>query len=122
MMTGGRIIHHLKQRLPDKRNTIALGGYMAVGTRGRALEDGARWIRIHGQDVTVRAAIEKIPGLSGHADRSELLAWLGPLAKPKRVFLVHGEPESAAALGETLRAQRDWQVHLPKLGESQELV
>jgi metallo-beta-lactamase family protein len=122
MMTGGRIIHHLKQRLPDKRNTIALGGYMAVGTRGRRLQDGAKWIRIHGQDVPVHAAVEKIPGLSGHADRTDLLHWLGPLPKPRRVFLVHGEPDSAAALSETLRAERDWSVHIPKLGETQELV
>ena len=122
MMTGGRIIHHLKQRLPDAKNTIALGGYMAVGTRGRQLENGAKWIRIHGQDVAVRAAVEKIPGLSGHADRTDLLRWLGPLPKPRRVFLVHGEPDSAAALGDTLRAERDWAVHIPKLGESHELV
>lgn len=122
MMTGGRIIHHLKQRLPDSSNTIALGGYMAVGTRGRHLEEGAKRIRIHGQDVPVHAAVEKIPGLSGHADRSDLLQWLGPLPKPRRVFLVHGEPDSAAALGETLRAERDWAVHIPHLGETQELV
>jgi metallo-beta-lactamase family protein len=121
MMTGGRIIHHLKQRLPDRRNTIVLGGYMAVGTRGRQLEDGAKWIRIHGQDVPVQAAVEKIPGLSGHADRSGLLRWLTPLPKPKRAFFVHGEPDSMSALSETLHTERGWSVHLPKLGESQEL-
>ena len=121
MMIGGRIVHHLKQRLPDARNTMVLGGYMAAGTRGRRLEEGAKWLRMHGQDVPVRAAVEKIPGLSGHADRSDLLRWLRPLPKPKGIFLVHGEPDSSAALGQTLRDERQWTVQLPKLGEAHEL-
>ena len=83
MMTGGRILHHLKQRLPSDRNTVVLGGFQADGTRGRLLQDGARWIRIHGHDVPVRAAIETVPGLSGHADRAALLRWLEPLKPPK---------------------------------------
>lgn len=121
MMTGGRILHHLKQRLPSARNTIILGGFMAAGTRGRLLQDGKKWIRIHGQDVAVRAAVEKVPGLSGHADRSALLRWLGSLPAPKGVFLVHGEVPSAEALGQTLRTERGWQVHIPALGEHHEL-
>ena len=95
MMDAGRIVHHLKYRLPNAANTVVLGGFMAVGTRGRLLQDGAKSLRMHGQEVPVRAAIEKIPGLSGHADRSGLLRWLEPLAAPKQVFLVHGEPQSA---------------------------
>jgi metallo-beta-lactamase family protein len=122
MMTGGRILHHLKQRLPSARNTVILGGFQAEGTRGRTLQDGAKWLRIHGQDVPVRAAIEEVPGLSGHADRSALLRWLGPLQRPKAVFLVHGEKPSADALAETLRQQRGWTVHTPALGESHELA
>ncbi len=122
MMTGGRIVHHLKQRLPNARNTVVLGGFMAVGTRGRMLQDGAKWLRMFGQDVSVRAAIESIPGLSGHADRSALLRWLQPLHRPKAVFLVHGEPDSAEALAHTLRGERGWNVHIPALGESHELV
>ena len=74
MMTAGRILHHLKRRLPDKRNTVVLGGFMAAGTRGRALEEGAKSLRMHGVDVPVRAAIEKVPGLSGHADRGGVAA------------------------------------------------
>jgi metallo-beta-lactamase family protein len=121
MMTGGRIVHHLRQRLPSSRNTIVLGGFMAAGTRGRLLQDGARWIRMFGQDVTVRAAIESIPGLSSHADRTGLLRWLQPLERPKAVFLVHGEPSSAEALAHTLRAERGWNVEIPALGDSKEL-
>jgi metallo-beta-lactamase family protein len=122
MMTGGRILHHLKQRLPNARNTIVLGGFQAIGTRGRKLQVGARWLRIFGQDVSVRAAIESIPGLSGHADRAALLRWLIPLAKPKSVFLVHGEPNSAEALAQSLRGERGWHVEIPALGDAHELA
>ncbi|MCA9232090.1 MAG: MBL fold metallo-hydrolase, partial [Planctomycetales bacterium] len=97
MMTGGRILHHLKQRLPNPENTIVLGGYMAVGTRGRQIQDGAETIRMHGMDVPINAAVEGVPGLSGHADRKDLLRWLRPLPDPRRVFLTHGEPDSAEA-------------------------
>jgi metallo-beta-lactamase family protein len=122
MMTGGRILHHLKQRLPSSRHTVVLGGFQAAGTRGRQLQDGADRLRLHGRDVPVRAALESVPGLSGHADRSDLLRWLKPLRQPRAVFLVHGEPESAEALAATLRSERGWTVHLPALGESHELV
>ena len=121
MMTGGRILHHLKQRLPNGRNTVVLGGFQAFGTRGRALADGAKWLRIFGRDVQVRAAIEPIPGLSGHADRSGLLRWLSSMPAPKRVSLVHGEPQPADMLAETLRAERGWTVDTPNLGDSLEL-
>jgi metallo-beta-lactamase family protein len=122
MMTGGRILHHLKQRLPSPRNTVILGGFQAAGTRGRSLQDGAKWLRIHGQDVTVRAAIDTVPGLSGHADRSALLRWLQPLEAPKQVFLVHGERPSAEALAKTLKSDRGWTVRVPALGESHDLT
>jgi metallo-beta-lactamase family protein len=121
MMTGGRILFHLKQRLPSPRHTIVLGGYMAAGTRGRRLQEGAETLRMHGVDVPVRAAIESVPGLSGHADRRGLLRWLKDLPRPKRVFLVHGEPESAEAFGNTLRNDRHWDVHIPELGETHQL-
>lgn len=122
MMTGGRILHHLKQRLPDDRNTIIVGGYQAVGTRGRLLQDGAERLRIHGQDIAVRAAVETIPGLSGHADRSGLLRWLERLEAPRRTFLTHGEIESAEAFAAELSASRGWNVHIPGMGETQELA
>jgi metallo-beta-lactamase family protein len=122
MMDAGRIVHHLKYRLPSPANTVVLGGYMAPGTRGRLLQEGAKSLRMHGQQVPVRAAIEKIPGLSGHADRSHLLRWLEPLPRPKRAFLVHCEPRPAEALAATLRADRGWDVHIPAMGESHELA
>jgi metallo-beta-lactamase family protein len=122
MMTGGRIVHHLKRRLPQKNNTIVLGGYMAIGTRGRRLQDGAETVRIHGADIPVQAAIETVSGLSGHADRSDLLRWLQPLPKPQKVFLTHGEPHSADALANQLHQERGWDIHCPDLGESVKLV
>jgi metallo-beta-lactamase family protein len=121
MMTGGRILHHLRQRLPSSRNTVVLGGFQALGTRGRSLADGARWLRMHGQDVPVRAAIESVPGLSGHADRSGLLRWMADMPAPKRAALVHGEPEPADALAETLRNERGWTVDTPAIGDVLEL-
>ena len=121
MMTGGRILFHLEQRLPDPRNTILLGGFMAAGTRGRALEDGAKTMRIHGRDVHVKATIAKNSGLSGHADRRELLRWLSPLAAPRRTFVTHGEKASATAFADLLRERRGWNTHVPQLGETVEL-
>lgn len=122
MMTGGRILHHLKQRLPNERNTIIIGGFQAAGTRGRQLQDGAKWLRIHGHDVPVRAAIESVPGLSGHADRSGLLRWLSAINRPKTVFLVHGEVPSAEALRQMLQTERGWTVQIPALGEAHTLA
>jgi metallo-beta-lactamase family protein len=122
MMTGGRILHHLRQRLPDARNTIVLGGFMAAGTRGRALQEGARWLRVFGGDVPVRAAVVEISALSGHAGRSELRRWLEPLAAPRQVFLTHGELSSAQALAEALRRDRGWNTLVPKMGQRVELA
>ena len=122
MMTGGRILHHLKQRLPDPTATVVLGGYMAEGTRGRALQEGAKRIRIHGQDVPVRCHVAEISAISGHAGRSELLRWLKPLAAPKRTFMTHGEIHSANALATTLREERGWDVVVPRMGEAFELA
>jgi metallo-beta-lactamase family protein len=122
MMTGGRILHHLKQRLPDARNTILLGGYQAEGTRGRQLQDGAPTLRIYGEDVLVRAAVERVSALSGHAGRGELLRWLEPLPPPHRAFITHGELAVSQSFAAALRER--WptsDVVIPRLGQSFEL-
>lgn len=121
MMTGGRVLHHLRQRLPDERNTIVLGGFMAAGTRGRALQEGAKTLRIFGGDVPVHAAVVEMSGLSGHAGHSELRRWLEPLAPPRQVFLTHGELASATSLANELRRDRGWNTLVPKMGQSVEL-
>lgn len=121
MMVGGRILHHLRGRLPDERNTVVLGGFMAAGTRGRALQEGAKSLRIFGADVPVRAAVVEMSGLSGHAGHSELRRWLEPLAAPRQVFLTHGELASATALAEELRRDRAWNTMVPRMGQAVEL-
>ena len=122
MVTGGRILHHLVQRLPDERNTILFIGYQANGTRGRDILEGKPEVKIHGQYIPVRAQVESISGYSGHADYNEILAWLmGFNKKPERTFLVHGEPESSQALAEKIREKFGWDVEIPTQGQSFEL-
>jgi metallo-beta-lactamase family protein len=99
MATGGRVVHHLAQRLGDRRTTVLFVGYQAAGTRGRALVDGADRVAIHGHPVPVRAEIRYLRSLSAHADRDELLRWCRALpAPPQRVFLNHGEDPARKAL------------------------
>ena len=120
-MTAGRILHHLQQRLPDSQNTVVLGGYSAAGTRARLLKDGATKLKMHGQEVPVRAKITEISGLSGHAGRSELLRWLAPLSPPRLTFLTHGEHESASSLARHLHEARGWRTVVPELNQSFDL-
>lgn len=121
MMNGGRILHHLARRLPDPQTTVLVAGFQAKGTRGRTLVDGAEFLRIHGRDVPVRAAVRRVDALSGHADRRELGRWLAALPAPRRTFLVHGEPPAARGLADFFRTTRGWDVHLPAIGDTVEL-
>jgi metallo-beta-lactamase family protein len=119
MATGGRVLHHLRRHLPDPRATVVLVGYQAVGTRGRALEEGADSIRILGHDVPVRAHVETITGLSAHADADELLRWLGTATRaPRCVFVVHGDPVPARTLAARIDKELGWRVLVPRHGES----
>lgn len=114
MCTGGRIIHHLYHRLRRKNDTILFVGYQAKGTRGRRILDGESTIRIFGQNVPLNCQVKQISGLSAHADQSELLRWIGNFKKsPKHVFITHGEPESAFALADILKLQRNWSPVVP---------
>jgi metallo-beta-lactamase family protein len=109
MATGGRVVHHLKAFAPDRRNTILLAGYQAAGTRGAALLAGAKEIKIHGEYVPVRAEVVNLGSLSAHADRDELLRWIGRLPRaPKRVFLTHGEPVAADRLRQAIEERYRW--------------
>jgi metallo-beta-lactamase family protein len=121
MMTGGRILHHLAQRLDDPRNTVMLGGYMPEGTRGRALQEGAKTLRIFGREVPVRAQVAEMSALSGHAGHSELLRWLDPLPTPRQTFITHGELPSAQSFAQELQRLKGWSTVVPKMGESFEL-
>jgi metallo-beta-lactamase family protein len=109
MATGGRVLHHLRRCLPDHRNTVLLPGFQAAGTRGRSLQSGAPTIRIHGQDVPVRARVETIDGLSAHADQTELLRWMrGFKRPPAHTYIVHGEPKGSEALATAIRSELGW--------------
>jgi metallo-beta-lactamase family protein len=122
MLTGGRVLHHLRHFLPDEQNLIVLAGYQAAGTRGRALQDGAPLIKVHGQQIPVRAEVATVHGLSGHADAGELLRWLRPLAGTRRrAFVVHGEARSADTFAQRLRDEMGWEAAAPGLDETVEL-
>ena len=106
MLTAGRVIHHLRRLLPDKQNLILLVGYQAAGTRGRALLEGAKTLKMHGKDVPVRAKFRSAHGLSAHADRDELIRWLrSSKARPKTVFVTHGEPDASKALAQRIEEE-----------------
>lgn len=109
MCTGGRILHHLYHRLPRPQDTLLLVGYQAEGTRGRQLQEGATEVKMFGERVPVRCHVAQLDGFSAHADRTDLLRWLGNFEQvPKRTFVVHGEAASAEALATTMRDQLGW--------------
>jgi metallo-beta-lactamase family protein len=122
MATGGRVLHHLKRLLPDARNTVLFVGYQAAGTRGRLLVDGADTVKIHGEVIPVAARVVRNDQMSAHADRDEILRWLGGFKRaPGRTFLVHGEPEAMGALATTITSTLGWNVHQPQHRETVEL-
>ncbi len=113
MCTGGRIKHHLKWRLPNPRNVVLFVGYQAEGTQGRWLLNGAKRVRIHGEEVPVRARIASLHALSGHADHDELLRWLaGFVRPPQTTFIVHGEPKASRALQADVE-RHGWHTIIP---------
>jgi metallo-beta-lactamase family protein len=114
MATGGRVLHHLANRLPDGRNTVILPGFQAAGTRGRRLLAGERALKLLGRYVPVRAEVVDVPGFSVHADQMELLAWLRSAAKPPgMVYVVHGEAQSSAALRNSIERELGWPAAVP---------
>lgn len=111
MATGGRVLYHLAAALPHERNTVLFVGYQAAGTRGRALLEGARSVRIKGRDIAVAATIDHLNSMSAHADSQELLRWLSGFTKPPSMtYLVHGEPPALDALQHRIRTEKGWTV------------
>jgi metallo-beta-lactamase family protein len=114
MATGGRVLHHLEQLLPDHRNTVLFTGYQAPGTRGDAMVNGARQIKIWGRYIAVRAEVEQIDSLSAHADADELVAWLSQTPVPRwGASVVHGEAAAADTLRLRLRDELGWEARVP---------
>lgn len=123
MATGGRVLHHIKAYGPDPKNTILFAGYQAAGTRGEALMNGAREVKIHGGLVPVRAEIDNLPMLSAHADANEILRWLGGFQRPpKKTFIVHGEGSAPTALKARIEAELGWSCVIPAEGDEQVLT
>jgi metallo-beta-lactamase family protein len=119
MATGGRILHHLKLRLPDERNTVIFVGYQAEGTKGRRLVEGEDEIKIHGHWIPVRAAIRQVSGLSAHADVGELILWMSRRERdPEKVCLIHGEYEVQREFAARLEEEFGWRPTIPELGET----
>ncbi len=115
MMTGGRILHHLKAYAPDHNSTLVLVGFQAAGTRGRAILDGARSIKIHGQPIPLNCKVEHITSISAHGDYEDILKWLGLFERPpKMTFMVHGEEKAAQVMAERIREKLGWKVTIPK--------
>lgn len=122
MLSGGRIVHHLYNRLQNENDTLLFVGYQAEGTRGRKILDGADTMKMFGYDIPVVCHVEKIEGLSAHADRSELLNWLSHFRKhPKNTFVVHGEPQTCKAFAKTIKHEFGWNVTVPNYLDTVEL-
>ncbi len=110
MAAGGRVLHHLQHRLPDPTTTVLLAGYQSIGTRGRTLQDGAKKLKMFGEEIPVNARVEMLDGMSAHADQKEILKWLSGFKRPpKHTYIVHGEPESSQALAEAVKKNLGWQ-------------
>lgn len=115
MAAGGRVVHHIETYGRDPRSTILLSGFQAAGTRGAALAGGQRQLRMHGQEVHIRADVAQIDNLSAHADADQLMAWLAGFARPpRRTFVVHGEPDASDALRQRIERELGWAVTMPE--------
>jgi len=122
MSSGGRIIHHEKNYLPDPNNMLLLTGYQSIGTLGRKIEEGAKHVRIEGADIPVRAKVMKIEGYSGHKDSDHLLKFVQNTSETiKKVFVVMGEPKASLFLIQKLRDYLGIDAVNPKDGESVEI-
>jgi metallo-beta-lactamase family protein len=118
MCEAGRILHHLKNGIEDPRNLVLMTGYQAENTLGRKLVDGVKEVNIFNEPMRVRAEVESIDALSGHADQQELLDWMAPAAPGlKKVFLVHGEPVAQQALKAKIEERYKLEVICPKRGD-----
>jgi metallo-beta-lactamase family protein len=123
MLTGGRILHHLKTYVGNKNNTVVFPGYQAAGTRGATMLSGEETVKIHGEYFPVRAKLVQVEGLSAHADHHEMIQWLTQSAiNPKKTFIVHGEPQSQDAFRRHLKDRLGWAAIIPGQGDSEILT
>ena len=122
MATGGRVVHHLRNMLPNPIHTVIMVGYQAIGTRGRRLVEGEEEVKMHGVMVPVKAQIEQIQSFSVHADADELIAWMKSTSEaPEQVLVVHGEAGAAETFSDRIKSQLGWRSHALRDGETVEL-
>jgi len=122
MVTGGRILHHLAQRLPDPRNLVLFIGFQAPGTRGFTIKTKADEVKIYGDYVPIRAQVAALEQFSDHADPPELLQWLRTFrSQPSKTYLVHGEPDASSQLRELMQQELGWNVQVAQYLERVEL-
>jgi metallo-beta-lactamase family protein len=112
MCTGGRILHHFKNRLWNRKNAVIFVGYQVVGTLGRHMVDGARWVKIYREDILVRASIHTVNGFSAHADQSAIVKWVSQMKDLNRIFLIHGEEDKQVILRSVLENVLEQKVHI----------
>ena len=117
MCTGGRILHHFKHRLWNRKNAVIFVGYQVVGTLGRQMVDGARWVKIYREEILVRASIHTVNGFSAHADQSAIVKWVSKMKDLNRIFLIHGEEDKQVILRSVLENVLEQKVHIVKPGE-----
>lgn len=123
MLQGGRVLHHLKCKLPDPKSAVLFVGYQGAETKGRLLQNGIMSLRIHHQEIPVECEILTLEGYSAHADQTELLSWAQSFhEKPQKIFLNHGETEGQLVLADLLRQQVKSEVVIPKLNEAFEIT
>jgi metallo-beta-lactamase family protein len=114
MATGGRVVHHIKAFGPDRRNTLLFAGFQAGGTLGAPPTMFAPRVRIHGNDIPIRAEVVQLEDLSAHADAPEILDWLRHFKQPPRkTFITHGEPAAADAMRQRIERELGWGCQVP---------
>jgi metallo-beta-lactamase family protein len=121
MCNGGRITHHFKHRIWDKRNAVVFVGFQAVGTLGREIVEGVKWINVYGEDIIVKASIHTINGFSAHADQQGIIGWIAKIEDLKKLFLVHGEKESQKAFKSVAQEKLSLDAHIVAYGEKIEI-
>ena len=112
MCTGGRIIHHFKNRLWNPKNAVIFVGYQAIGTLGRHIVDGARWVKIFNEDILIKASVHTINGFSAHADQESIIKWISQMEDLYRVYLIHGEEDKQVILRSVIENALDKKAHI----------
>jgi len=118
MCTGGRVLHHLRQRIWNPKNAVIFVGFQVRGTLGRDIIDQEPFIRIYGEDIKVRAKIYTINGLSAHADRADMLSWVKQIQGLNTIYLIHGEVDKLELFKAYLKENTDSKVHIVKKAEA----